>query len=272
MCSSHNFWNPVRSPITTTMQKKMMQQQSRSLSLGAGSEDGECSVPPRMTIASQDSSLADDDIEGGGNASYHSSSDEEDEMIRSKFKPSRGNGFMRRASQTSGLTSRNRARSEPVVAEPPTSSSSKYHRRSAIFADPPPYEPVVAEKPIEEPPAPSGGGNGKRIVGWTLIGLGGAAAVLSGTRYPAFDKQKDEYDTAFATAGCDTGGCTGSATDYETVETEYKKLKSIRTQAYAGWAAAGVLGVAGAVLVLTSGSGAEVSWVPPAGASVSVRF
>lgn len=130
--SSHNFWNPVH---TTASQMKMMKQQSRTLSVG--SEDGECSVPPRMTMASQSSSFADDDVEGG----HISSSDEEDEIIQTKFRPSRG-GFMRRSSQTLGLTSRCRARSEPAVAE--QTSSSKYHRRSAIFADSP-YEPAVAK-------------------------------------------------------------------------------------------------------------------------------
>ncbi len=137
---------------------------------------------------------------------------------------------------------------------------------------------LVAERPptvvaSPELPPPSKGatqGSAARIAGWTLVGVGTGAAALAVSRHFVFSGQKREYDTARADAGC-AELCRGSADQYAAAETAIGKLRTTRTIAYVGWASAAALIGTGVTLLVLSPR-AEISWLPPAGATLNVVF
>jgi len=83
------------------------------------------------------------------------------------------------------------------VADPPENGDEhEADREPEIKEDPPPAEPARVE-PVEPPTAPvqRTGGVG-RVIGWTLLTLGGAALVTGGVQAGIHASKKRDYDAA----------------------------------------------------------------------------
>ena len=133
-----------------------------------------------------------------------------------------------------------------------------------------PERPTTAA--VEHVDSPGPGGGATRILGWSLVGVGVGAATFAIAQQLTFNNRNDDYNAALEKAGCEDSGCGGSAGDYAEAERLRGELNGPKTGVIVGWSAAGILGAAGLTLLVLSPGRAELAWLPPAGASVQLRF